>query len=143
MAGQKGRSGRRKTPNTNTGPHFAPTLPPKPEGLHPNASSEWDRLAPLCAKRGLLTEGDWTAWCIGFDAMSRMFHAQDKLTSDGEVYEVNGQKKAHPSVTIAKRHADAVMQFCREFGLTPSSRTSLDVQVELPEGQDEMEDLVN
>lgn len=143
MAGSKGRSGRRKKPaaqkkregtfradRDHDAVEFPADCGPEiPAGLHPDAVAEWKRLAPLCQKLGLLTDGDWIAWRLGFAAFSTWLHATEKLTSPDEWKFVteSGYEQMTVEVQIAKQAATAVMQFCREFGLTPSSRSSLDI----------------
>lgn len=100
--------------------------PPIPKGLHEIARAEWERLAPLAVQKGLLTEADWIAWRMGFEALSTYFIAADLVEAEGSVlWTDKGYPVQHPMVSIGGRAWGSVLKFCREFGLTPSSRTGL------------------
>jgi P27 family predicted phage terminase small subunit len=141
LAGKPGRSGRRKQPaslkiakgtlrkkrDADVVPLADAGLPPIPKDLHPKAKAEWSRLAPICAKAGLLKSADWLAWELGFRAYDTWLRTSvniDKAIKESG----NGFP---PRVAIAQKAYAAVMQFCREFGLTPSARSGLQVG-ELP-----------
>lgn len=144
MAGTKGRSGRKRKSTAakkaagttrndrkRKSPELPAGLPPVPADLHGRAKIEWERLAPLVAKAGLLDQGDWLAWSMGFGSLSRYFQACDALVSLGGdmVMQVGdkGYRQQVPELAIIKQSWTEVMAFCREFGLTPSSRSSLDL----------------
>lgn len=112
--------------------------PPKPEGLHELASKEWDRLTPLLMEKGLLTPADWIAWQLGFAAYDTWLVASDQIRTDaaaaGEgrgagmiVWTEKGYPVQHPMVAIAGKAWATVLKFCREFGLTPSARSGLNL----------------
>lgn len=110
---------------------FKPNSPPIPEALHPDAAKEWKRLAPIVVAKGLLTEADWLAWRLGFEALSTWFEAGEKVAKEGAVHFTDkGYPAQNPWVAIGQRAYGAVMKFCREFGLTPSSRSGLKLEVE-------------
>lgn len=159
MAGRKGRSGRRKAPAESkklAGTYRADrdqdevafpadSGPPIPKGLHPDAVKEWKRLAPICIQRGLLTEGDWLAWRLGFSAFSTWLIASARLESPAKwtFSTMNGYESPAPEVAIAKQAWASVMCFCREFGLTPSSRSGLKLAPVLKPSGDPMEGMLN
>jgi len=116
--------------------------PPKPEGLHDLASAEWDRLTPIMLEKGLLTAADWIAWQLGFAAYDTWLVASDQLRIDADEAEKRGEKGRgsgmivwtekgypvqHPLVAIAGKAWATVLKFCREFGLTPSARSGLNL----------------
>ncbi len=161
MAGQKGRSGRKKKPaaekeragtyradrdadSVNFGAGDAGPHPP--DNLHPDAAAEWSRLAPICKRRGLLTDGDWIAWRLGFAAYSTWLHASAQLddVSRWVFATESGYESPSPFVVIAKNSWSAVLQFCREFGLTPSARSGLAItEPGSDTGGDPLEGLLN
>jgi P27 family predicted phage terminase small subunit len=164
MAGTKGRSGRRKKPAeikkrdrtfradrdcdvVQFPSAAAPALPgpPIPDGLHPKARAEWKRLAPICAKLGLLTDGDWIAWEVGFAAYSTWLTASQLVSHPAKWTQMaeSGYESIAATVTIAKQAAAGVMQFCREFGLTPSARGSLNIKPPEQATADPMEGMLN
>lgn len=159
MAGTKGRSGRRKKPaeikkrertfrsDRDCDAVSFPSAdgPGIPKKLHPDAVKEWKRLAPICRKMGLLTEGDWLAWRLGFAAFSTWLYASEQITHPGSwsFKTDKGYEGPVPEIAIAKQAYSAVLMFCREFGLTPSSRSSLNIKVEGVDEADPMEGLLN
>lgn len=159
MAGTKGRSGRRKKPTPqkkregtyrsdrdSADVGFEPAAgPPIPDWLHPQAAAEWRRLAPICIKLGLLTEGDWLAWHLGFSAFSTWLTASETIDHPAKwtFQTESGYQQAVPEVAIAKQAWSAVMTFCREFGLTPSSRSSLRIEIHTEGKADAMEGMLN
>lgn len=159
MAGTKGRSGRKKnpTPNKKREGTFRPDRDSDqvsfnaaagltmPDGLHPQAAAEWRRLAPICQKLGLLTEGDWLAWQLGFAAFSTWLTASEQIdhASKWTFQTESGYQQAVPEIAIAKQAWNAVMTFCREFGLTPSSRSSLRIEIRNDDKANAMEGMLN
>jgi len=159
LAGVKGRSGRRKKPaaekkrqgtfrpdrDCDAVDFPADSGPPIPKGLHPKAVKEWERLAPICIKLGLLTDGDWMAWEVGFCAYSTWWEAREQINhpSKWTFMTDKGYEGMVPQITIAKQAAAGVMQFCREFGLTPSARGSLKINPPEQQSADPMEAMLN
>lgn len=118
---------------------FTKGIPPIPSGLHPEAAEEWKRLAPILVEKGLLTEADWLAWRLGFEALSTWFQAGEQVSKDpkdggGAIHFTDkGYPAQNPWVAIGQKAYASVMKFCREFGLTPSSRSGLKLEIEAPE----------
>lgn len=157
MAGKSGRSGRRKQPaaiKIAKGTHrkrrdadrieLAAGCPPLPKDLHPAAQAEWKRLAPICVQAGLLKSADWLAWELGFRAYDTWLTVSASI---GDPVHVTAQDYPvlRPEVAIAQKAWSSLMQFCREFGLTPSARSGLQVG-ELPRAapdDDPMEGLIS
>lgn len=110
--------------------------PPKPEHLHRIASSEWDRLTPILVEKGLLTQADWIAWQLGFAAYNTWLNASEELSKDTYTYMTDrGYVGQNPLVNIVANAWSATLKFCREFGLTPSARSGLNI--EAPAGEAE------
>ena len=109
---------------------FDPQIPPVPEGLRDEVVAEWNRLAPLLAAKGLLTEVDWLAWQLGMHAYDTWLTISEQLASPNEEYVIISEKGApyqNPLVSIAGKAYQSVLKFCREFGLTPSARSGLKI----------------
>lgn len=88
----------------------------------------------LCHRAGLLTEADWLAWRLGFTSYSTWLRCREKLAAEGLTFATpNGYEQQRPEVAIAKAAWQQVLAFCREFGLTPSSRNGLQLEP-LPNG---------
>ncbi|MCC7423781.1 MAG: phage terminase small subunit P27 family [Planctomycetaceae bacterium] len=102
--------------------------PPKPEGLHDLASREWDRVTPLMISKGLLTPADWMAWTLGFAAYDTWLVASAQLAEhDLIVFTDKGFPCQNPLVAIAGKAWQSTLKWCREFGMTPSARSGLNI----------------
>jgi P27 family predicted phage terminase small subunit len=118
---------------------FAGKIPPVDKTLRKEVVAEWNRLAPLCAKVGLLTEADWLAWRLGMAAYDTWLCASETVLKEGAVlWTEKGYPVQHPMVSIGGKAWQSVLKFCREFGLTPSARSGLKIQ-DAPEAQDEFQ----
>lgn len=107
---------------------FDPRVPPLPDGLRPEVEAEWNRLAPLLTAKGLLTEVDWLAWTLGMRAYDTWLSATESVDKDNwVVWSEKGAPYQHPMIGIASKAYQAVLTFCREFGLTPSARSGLKI----------------
>jgi P27 family predicted phage terminase small subunit len=113
-------------------PEYPPleALPPSPGFFDDIANYEWERVGnELIAKR-LLSEVDLTAftgYCLN---VSRMVKAEREVQTKGLVYMTEFGPKARPEVMIARQASAEALKFAKEFGLTPASRT----RVEIPSG---------
>lgn len=161
MAGQKGRSGRRRKPREikeQNGTIRADRDPPgvkmptvfvgeKPPGLHPTASDEWDRLVIIAQRAGILTDADWPAWQLGFWSYSVVLHLMDSLGGRSvdewsQTFE-SGARQSIPEFTMMKSAWSQTLQFCREFGLTASSRSGMDIDNGQADPNDPTEEFLN
>lgn len=102
-----------------------------PDGLHALAAAEWERLTPIARSAGLLSAADWLPWRLGFYSLSRYFRAQDALTAGSALTFAtqSGYVQQRPEVGIARQAWSEVMQWAREFGLTPAARTAVGVAI--------------
>jgi P27 family predicted phage terminase small subunit len=135
--------GRKKIPTAlhllrgNPGKHKLNTREPQParlENLEPpawldaDAQTEWNRVAPLLARLGVLTETDGDALAAYCEAFTTWKAATQRLRQFGLVVKrskVPGDVVISPYVKIA-HHAMAQMRaFLVEFGMTPSSRARI------------------
>lgn len=114
-------------PNEPT-PTILKNLEP-PDWIAPAAKAEWQRLAPVLARLGVLTETDadaLTAYCESFTTWKE---ATQKIRQFGMVIKVGKGgiefPVISPYVKIA-HHAMAQMRgFLVEFGMTPSARARI------------------
>jgi P27 family predicted phage terminase small subunit len=124
-----------KRPLNNNEPEFEKyeldakgTIKP-PVYLDSLAKKEWKRIAPILHKVGLLTKADeaaLAAYCANF---SRWVQAEKLVKEAGLTYESDkGNVIQRPEVGIANTAMKLMVTFCKEFGLTPSSRTSLSME---------------
>jgi P27 family predicted phage terminase small subunit len=100
-----------------------------PTWLDPDAAAEWNRVAPMLGRLGVLTETDADALAAYCEAFTTWKQATQRLRQFGMVVK---RTKAglelpviSPYVKIA-HHAMAQMRaFLVEFGMTPSSRARI------------------
>ena|SRR5271170_397968 len=103
----------------------APRCPPY---LDENAKKEWQRLVPILRRMKVLTEADYMALAGLCQAYSTMVKAQAKLTESGLLYKSqSGYLQQSPLLSIVNASVDQIVKLCREFGLTPASRTRLQI----------------
>jgi P27 family predicted phage terminase small subunit len=74
----------------------------------------------------VLTEADYMALGSLCQAHSTMVKAQIKLTESGLLFKTqSGYVQQSPLLAIVNSCAELITRLCREFGLTPASRTRL------------------
>lgn len=103
--------------------------PDKPAWLSPEASAEWDRLAPMLASLDLLTALDRAAFALYCQTWADFVRAVQEVRQAGITYEVEGNLKTHPAVKIASNAAKQLLQMAGEFGMTPAARTRLRIEL--------------
>ena len=104
-------------------------IPDKPAWLPPEASAEWDRIAPTLAPLGLLTPLDRAAFVAYCLAWAEFVWAVKEVQQAGITYEAEGKLKPHPAVRIASNAAKLMLQLAGEFGMTPAARTRLRIEL--------------
>jgi P27 family predicted phage terminase small subunit len=118
----------------------APELPACPKGLDSEAMREWNRLALVMFRLGILTGLDRAALGVYCQNYSVWIQAVGKAKKDGLVVDVNGGLQANPYLGIANRAAEQMRKYMTEMGLTPASRASLVVS---EKGGDDLDDFLN
>lgn len=122
-------------------PKPASRVPQCPPHLKGDAKVEWKRVTKELHTLGILTKVDratLTAYCM---AWGDLVKAEQQIEKEGEVIVSDkGGMYQNPWVAIKKRSMDQVVKFSAEFGMTPSSRSRL--KVELPGEEDEMASLL-
>jgi P27 family predicted phage terminase small subunit len=108
----------------------APELiaPPCPRWLPRKAKNEWSRLAPQLEELGLLTQLDGPMFAGYCATVARWRQAEERLAKEGlTILGEGGQMKSHPCVRIATQAAALMLKFGSDFGLTPTSRSRIDL----------------
>lgn len=127
-----------KRPLNQNEPKPKPIAPERPSWLTGEAKREWERIVPELERVGLLTMVDGAAlanycqwWAIYVQAAKELkAHLKEhkKLT----ITYVNTQgaenEVPHPAIAIAEKASKNIKAFCTEFGLTPASRTRMEVK---------------
>jgi P27 family predicted phage terminase small subunit len=115
-----------KRPINKLEPQPRRIAPKCPAYLDENAKAEWRRLVPVLRRMKVLTEADYMALGSLCQAHSTMVKAQIKLTESGLLFKTqSGYVQQSPLLAIVNSCAELITRLCREFGLTPASRTRL------------------
>jgi P27 family predicted phage terminase small subunit len=128
----QGNPGRRRLNTREPTPAPADPQRPPPEWMDDAAKAEWVRVAPMLARNGLLTEMDVDALSCYCQAWCTWRAASDQIRKFGMVVKAkNGFPMQSPYVPIANKAMLAMKGFMTEFGMTPSARAHVSVQVEV------------
>jgi len=101
-----------------------------PEHLNALAREEWNRVSTELIALGLLTSVDRAAFAAYCAAYARWVDAEEKLAQTAAVVRTqSGNAIQNPYVGVANRAMEIMHKFASEFGLTPSSRSRLQVSV--------------
>jgi P27 family predicted phage terminase small subunit len=107
-------------------PEYRVGIPKCPAHLGKEAKAEWRRLAPMLDSSGILTTIDAIALGNLCQAYVTMQLAQAQLDKTGLLVKTqSGFVQQSPLVAIVSSSMEMVNRLCREFGLTPSSRSRL------------------
>ena len=126
----QGNPGKRKINKLEPKPAVEAELPKPPAFLSRYAKTEWKRIVPELFQLGLLTKVDYMALAAYCQNYHRWIEAEKKIRATGELsYETaKGNLVQIPEVGIANQAMKLMRDFAKEFGMTPSSRTSLHIQ---------------
>lgn len=107
--------------------------PKCPAHLDEDARREWRRLAPILARMRVLTEADGIALANLCQQYATMIKAQQMLQKSSLLFKTgSGYVQQSPLVGIVSACVDQINRLCREFGLTPASRSRFQVEPEGP-----------
>jgi phage terminase small subunit len=140
----EGNPSRRPLPNE---PYYPPGLPAKPKKISAPASAIWDELVDEMAATAVLRRVDKRAlWQLAEDeallasaydgiwnmarAIKREAKAQGKQIHQGEIWALLSMKNGRMAMSAVGHLAARVIVERREFGLTPSSRSTIDAAVD-------------
>ncbi len=145
MAGVKGRSGRKRTPSPilrlhgtlRTRENRNPAGEPQPEVERPDmpkfltgeARLEWERIVPLLLAEKCLTQWDRAAlssYCQTWKEYVRLCLAINRITAY-TITTDKGNLVQNPLVGAKNRAFNNLLRICGEFGLTPASRSRLNI----------------
>lgn len=123
----EGNPGRRPINGAEPQPTAGP--PSCPAHLNPSGKAEWKRLARELQAIGILTQIDRGVLAGYCQSWGRWVEAERKLKeSPALIRTPAGYVQLSPWLTIANRERELMLRFMAELGLTPSSRTRLNVQ---------------
>lgn len=111
-----------------------PSTPPTcPDWLDAESRLKWDEVIQTLSSMGVLSVVDGDAIAGYCQAWVRWVRAERFIQEHGEVYQVKDDKgrvtvvRPFPQVSIARHLLDRLTKLQQQFGLTPSSRSSMQV----------------
>lgn len=110
--------------------------PARPDWLDDEGRAAWQQLVPMLRRMRVLTKIDGNALARYCQTWVRWRRAEEFIARNGEVYTLKDDKgqvrcvMQWPQVSIANKLAIQLLRLEQEFGLTPSARTR--IQVDLP-----------
>ena len=117
--------------------------PSPPRWLSKYARSEWRYITPKLDAVGLLTKidrGELAAYCEAFGKFREATEALQREGNEMVVQTHNGNYVQSPWVSIQNKAAEAMHKYAQQFGMTPSSRTR--INVEKPEEDESLVDVL-
>jgi P27 family predicted phage terminase small subunit len=123
-----------------TEPKPKPIAPKRPAWVTGEGKRMWDKLVPELERLGLFTAVDGEAFAAACHSWGTYVYCQKYLKKNGLTYEYENKSGAvneieRPEVKIGQKALDHFRAFCSEFGLTPASRTRIEVKT--PESQED------
>jgi P27 family predicted phage terminase small subunit len=104
--------------------------PDRPGWLTPAAAEEWDRIAPDLAAMGTVKAVDATGLAAYCEAVARFRAASAAVAASGAMLtDRDGAERKNPAVGLARDASVEIRMWAREFGLTPSARQPLRLDV--------------
>ena len=106
-------------------------IPLVPEHLTELAKAEWNRIAPVLARLGLLSGLDRAALAAYCTVCGRWVEAEEALKKTGPVVKSpSGYPMISPYLVVANRALEQIRAFMTEFGLSPASRSRIFVNTD-------------
>lgn len=137
-----GNPGKRPLNENEPKPIAAGRISP-PAWMDDLARKEWRRVVPELKRMGLLTKVDLAALEVYCDAVSTFIKAAEVVNAKGFIFKTStGYMAQLPHVNIKNQAANVIRAFCQEFGLTPSSRSKIQLPNDDGEEEDPMEKLL-
>lgn len=137
----EGNPGKRPLPENEPKP--APILPDPPTFLDAEAKKFWNEYGHKLHRLGLMTEIDGPAFAAVCQRYSLWVRCEKRLKSKGLIMKTEtGYEQQRPEVSIAKNALADVKAFLTEFGMTPASRSKIDLKLDEKE-EDQMEKLLS
>jgi P27 family predicted phage terminase small subunit len=108
-------------------------MPDCPPHLGAIAREEWDRLAEVLYRMGVLTSIDRAALAAYCQCYGRWVEAEEKLTATPMLLKTaTGYVQQSPWLSIANKQMELMGRYMGELGLTPASRSRVAAYAETP-----------
>jgi P27 family predicted phage terminase small subunit len=107
--------------------------PPRQLANRPVAQEYWQVHLPLLVRYRMITEVDMAQFALLCLAFEDLVEAEEDLRTNGKVIKTeNGYLVQSPYVSMRSQRWKEYVELCREFGLTPSARTRVKIQISAP-----------
>jgi P27 family predicted phage terminase small subunit len=125
-----GNPGKRPLPANEPKP--IPQSPKRPTWLNKEGKRAWGILLPELERLGLMTVVDGQAFAAACQSYGTWAECQKILKETGYTYEYENKNGAvnviaRPEILIGDKALSQFKSFCVEFGLTPSSRSRINL----------------
>jgi P27 family predicted phage terminase small subunit len=118
-----------KRPINTREPKPTASVPTCPAHLNPSAKAEWKRLARQMHVLGMISELDRAALAAYCQAYGRWAEAERKLKETPMLLKLpSGIIQQSPWLAIANKQLELMSKFMSELGLSPVSRTRVEVK---------------
>lgn len=104
------------------------SMPDAPDHLDKAAREEWNRVVPILFRVRIMTDLDVAALASYCQAYGRWVEAEEHISEEGCVVIWKGFPMQNPYLSIANKAMEQIRQFMSEMGMTPSSRSRVQVQ---------------
>ena len=101
----------------------------RPGWLSKYAAEEWDRVAPHLEAMGTLTAADGMALAVYCESVARWRQISAVVANSPPVIQREGLLVKNPAYSQVRDAAIEVRMWAREFGLTPSARAGIRVDL--------------
>lgn len=121
----KGRLPYAKNPDKSARPENV--MPKQPRNFPKMPKAVWDELAPQLLNAGLLTDVDGISFGLLCRNVADMEKVEEKLKKIDDWIDTtpNGYKVQSVWFNMSRRLHDDILRLCKEFGMTPASRSTL------------------
>ena len=125
----KGRLPLAKNPDKSARPENV--LPKQPKNFPKMPKAVWEELAPQLLNAGLLTNVDGIAFALLCRDIADMEKVDAKLNKIDDWIDTtpNDYKVQSVWLNIRNRLHDDILRLCKEFGMTPASRSTLKTNI--------------
>lgn len=113
-------------------------LPTAPAALSPEAKRVWARLGKQLLELGLMTAVDGPIFALLCESYAAWTDCIKLGRQHGPVVKIAGELRPNPYLQRADREAEKVRKLAAEFGLSPASRSRL--QIAPPKPNEKQED---
>ncbi len=111
-----------------------------PRWLSPKAKKYWRKTAPEMHRLGLLAELDVVGYAIICQLYAHILECTEVIGAEGTVYQTEtGFLRPRPEIKLVQDLMKQYLDFGREYGLTPASRSRISVEPPDAVGEEDLD----